>query len=313
MLTSLMILIAVTGISYVGLTFVQERQTARDRLVLAVKNSRQHTKSSLNKEKMLASIEGQQKRKTKTGKNLSALLAKAGLTYTTQQAYGVIGATALVAASLVYISLGNLFVALVVCAFIIVVIPRLALGYMIAEREAKFLNELPNALDIMSRGLRAGMPLGTCIKQISETTAEPLRSEFAQIVDLQKLGVPLPEAIQKMPDRIDLMDLRYFTIVIEIQQKSGGNLAEILGNISEVIRGRRELRSKIRALIAEAKTSSIIIGIMPVGFAFMSYYSDPETFSRFWTLPMGQVLSLVCFLFYAVGIMIFIKLANVRA
>ena len=313
MLTSLMILIAVTGIAYVGLTFVQERQTARDRLVLAVKNSRQNSKSSLNKEKMLASIEGQQKRKTKTGKTLPALLAKAGLTYTTHQAYGVIGAAALFTAGLVYISLGNLFVTLVVFAFIIVVIPRLVLGYMVAERQAKFLNELPNALDIMSRGLRAGMPLGTCIKQISETTAEPLRSEFAQIVDLQKLGVPLPEAIQKMPDRIDLMDLRYFTIVIEIQQKSGGNLAEILGNISEVIRGRRELRSKIRALIAEAKTSSIIIGIMPIGFAVMAYYSDPETFSRFWTMPMGQVLSVVCFLLYAIGIVIFVKLANVRA
>ena len=313
MIIAIMIMIASSGLVFFLLTMLEERQTRRNRLSLATKNSRQQNKASLNKEKMLATIEGQQKKKSKSGKTLPEMVAKAGLSYTSKQTYSVVGAISFCIACVIYAVTHSGLVAIVALLFTGLVIPRLVLGYLVAERQAKFLNELPNALDIMSRGLRAGMPLGTCIKQISETTAEPLRSEFVQVVDLQKLGLPLPEAIQKMPERVDLMDLRFFTIVIEIQQKSGGNLAEILGNISEVIRGRRELQAKIKALIAEAKVSSMIIGLMPVAFSAMSYYSDPATFSRFWTFPVGQMLSIVCLLLYALGIGLFIKLANVRA
>lgn len=313
MIWGLVIAGAFATFAYMALSLIEDRVRVRKRVSQLTMQPQEKNAPSINRQKILSIITDQSKKKSKSNKALADLLIKAGLSYRPGQVRMGLGLLGGLIALMSFFAFQNLIISLVAFLLVFLVVPHMGLNMLIFRREGQFLEELPNALDIMSRGLRAGMPLAVCLKQITDSTSEPLRSEFAQVIDLQKLGVPLSDAIRKMPDRMDLMDLRFFTIVIEVQQKSGGNLAEILGNISEVIRGRRELKAKIKALIAEAKVSSIIIGIMPVGFAAMSYYSDPMTFSRFWTEPIGQVLGLLCLFLYGAGILIFIKIANVRA
>lgn len=310
MIAVILVTISVTLIAYIVLGMLEERMTARRRIAIVTGGRAQQAAASLDKSKIIAKLERDHKLKAGKRTNLAALLVKAGLAYSASRVRMASVALSAGITCVLFVVTGNLAAAGISGLFLALVMPRVVLGIIIARREAAFLEELPNALDMISRGLRAGMTLASCMKQISESTAEPLRSEFAYVVDLQKVGMPLGEAIRKMPERIDLLDLRFFTIVIEIQQKSGGNLAEILENISNVIRGRKEMRAKVKALVSEAKVSSIIIGALPVLFGAFSWYSDPETFSKFWTEPIGILLFALSGILYTVGTGIFIKLAS---
>lgn len=310
MIAVVVVTLSVALLAYAILGAVEERVTARRRIAAVTGGRIAQASSSLNKHKIIAKLERDQRAKAARRPLLSTLLVKAGLPYQARHVRLAAASFGCAVAALIWVLTGNAFLPALVGLFCAFVIPRIVLAILIARREAAFLEELPNALDMISRGLRAGMTLASCMKQISESTAEPLRSEFAYVVDLQKVGMPLGEAIRKMPERIDLLDLRFFTIVIEIQQKSGGNLAEILENISGVIRGRKEMRAKVKALVSEAKVSSIIIGALPLGFAALSWNSDPATFSRFWTETIGQVLLALAGTLYVSGTLIFIKLAT---
>lgn len=309
MITFLIVTISVTLIAFAALEYFEERVTSKRRMALAT-SARTIAINTLDKDKIIAKLAKLNTKKSYGKLTIADYLIRAGLRYEANQVRGFIAFLTLLVAFLAFIFLNSYIVAIVAGAFIAIVVPRLVFSILITRREAAFLEELPNALEMISRGLRAGMTLGTCLKQVVESTKDPVRSEFAYIVDLQKLGMPISDAIRKLADRIDLLDVRFFTIVIEIQQKSGGNLAEILENISRVIRGRRELRAKIKSLISEAKVSSIIIAIIPIGFGAMGYMNDPESFSKFLTEPVGRILLAISIGLYLSGAGIFIKLAN---
>lgn len=310
MIQAVLIAVSTGLLAYLVLVMLEERVMARRRVALVTASRVQQSTASLDKGKIIAKLTREQKG-GKSGKpHLPALLLKAGINHSARRVRVVAGAAGLLVGLLSLLLLNSLVLAAIAGLLVALVLPRLTLAYLIARREAAFLDELPNALEMISRGLRAGMTLASCLKQISESTAEPLRSEFAYVLDLQKLGMPLGEAIRKMPERTDLLDLRFFTIVIEIQQKSGGNLAEVLENISTVIRGRKEMRAKVKALVSEAKVSSIIIGILPLGFGAVSWFTDPDAFSKFWTDPIGMVLLGLSGFLYTTGTVIFVKLAS---
>ena len=315
MMAAIIIAVCVGAIAYVLMAIMEERTALKKRVSFVADGRLNATVSSLDKERIIARLQKEQKEQkgAKHKKNnFDALIEQSGIAKSKTQviiASGLLGVAIFIVALL---GLGNMIFACLSGLVAAILIPRIVFSILIAKREQAFMNELPNALDILSRGLRGGMPLGTCIRQIAEATSDPLKTEFAHVIDLHKLGLPLAEAIKRMPDRIDLMDLRFFTIVIEIQQRSGGNLSEIIENISGVIRGRKEMKAKIRALISEAKTSSIIIGIVPAFFSLLSFWSDPKAFSRFWTEPLGQILMIVALLFYVVGISLFMKISRVK-
>lgn len=317
MLVAIFAALAVALLTYLVMSYLDEQAAIKKRVSILANGRLANVSSSLNKEQILAKIhKNEQREKSKKSgqtNNFTALIERAGLRLFKHQIEIACLGFGLFVGLVTWIGFGNLVVALVIAALATFVVPRIILAIMVARREKAFIDELPNALDMLSRGLRAGIPLGTCLKQISETAAEPLKSEFSHVIDIHKLGLPLAEAIRRMPERIDSMDLRFFTIVVEIQQKSGGNLAEIVENISGVIRARKELRAKIRALISEAKVSSIIIGVLPVLFAALSYKSDAEAFSHFWTEPVGQILLIVSLLLYSIGTGLFVKIASVKA
>ncbi|WP_028138539.1 type II secretion system F family protein [Bradyrhizobium japonicum] len=189
-------------------------------------------------------------------------------------------------------------------------LPRWALGFLKKRREDKFLKALPDAVDVIVRGIKAGLPLFESIKVVAADSPEPLRSEFLAIIETQAIGMPLGEACSRLYERMPLPEANFFGIVISIQQKSGGNLSEALGNLSKVLRDRKKMKEKIQAMSMEAKASAGIIGSLPPIVMFLVYLTTPHYISLLWTHPTGQLMLVGCVIWMSIGIMVMKKMIN---
>ncbi|WP_439394838.1 type II secretion system F family protein [Bradyrhizobium sp. PMVTL-01] len=189
-------------------------------------------------------------------------------------------------------------------------LPRWALGFLKKRREAKFLQALPDAVDVIVRGIKAGLPLFESIKVVAADSPEPLRSEFLAIIETQAIGMPLGEACSRLYERMPLPEANFFGIVISIQQKSGGNLSEALGNLSKVLRDRKKMKEKIQAMSMEAKASAGIIGSLPPIVMFLVYLTTPHYISLLWTHPTGQLMLVGCVIWMSIGVMVMKKMIN---
>jgi tight adherence protein B len=189
-------------------------------------------------------------------------------------------------------------------------LPRWLLGYLKKRRIARFLEELPNAMDVIVRGVRAGLPLGDCMRIIATEAQEPVRSEFRAVVEAQTLGLPLGECVAKLYERVPVTEANFFAIVITIQQKAGGNLAEAIGNLSKVVRERKKMKGKIAAMSMEAKASAVIIGALPVAVAVLTYLASPTYIELLWTTNTGKVALAGCGVWMLMGILVMKKMIS---
>ncbi len=189
-------------------------------------------------------------------------------------------------------------------------LPRWVLSFLKKRREKKFLAALPDAIDIIIRGIKAGLPLFESIKVVAADTPEPLRSEFKAIIDTQAVGMPLGEACQRLYERMPLPETNFFGIVIAIQSKAGGNLSEALANLSAVLRDRKKMASKIQAMSQEAKASAGIIGSLPPLLMMILYILTPEYISLLWTHSIGQIMLVGCLIWMSTGIFVMKKMIN---
>jgi tight adherence protein B len=241
---------------------------------------------------------------------LGSRLTQAGLTWTPQKfmiVSGVIGAAAFAMAMLFgggLLSAGGLAFA---AGF---GLPRWVLGYLKKRREKSFLKALPDAVDVIVRGIKAGLPLFESIKVVAADAPEPLKGEFLAIIETQAIGMPLGEACARLFERMPVPEANFFGIVIAIQQKSGGNLSEALGNLSKVLRDRKKMAEKIQAMSMEAKASAGIIGSLPPIVMLLVYLSTPEYISLLWTHPTGQLMLLGCAIWMSIGIFVMKKMIN---
>jgi tight adherence protein B len=242
--------------------------------------------------------------------SLQTRITQAGLSWTKQQfiiGSCVLGGTVLIAAIIGGVAL------LPAIGFALATgfgLPRWVLGFLKKRREKKFLDALPDAVDIIVRGIKAGLPLFDSLKVVVADSPEPLRSEFAAIVETQAIGMPLGEACQRLYERMPLPEANFFGIVISIQTKSGGNLSEALGNLSKVLRDRRKMAAKIQAMSMEAKASAGIIGALPPLVMIMVYIMTPEYISLLWTHPTGRLMLAGCVLWMSAGIFVMKKMIN---
>ena len=189
-------------------------------------------------------------------------------------------------------------------------LPRWILRYLKKKREAKFIASFPDGVDVIVRGIKAGLPLLDSLKVISVDSPEPLRSEIRAILDIQAIGVPLGEACGKLYERVPVPEANFFGIVISIQQKAGGNLSEALGNLSKVLRERKKMKAKIQAMSQEAKASAGIIGSLPVIVALLVYLTSPQYIELLWTHPTGRLLLAISAFWMSMGIMVMRKMIN---
>ena len=189
-------------------------------------------------------------------------------------------------------------------------LPRWALSFLKKRRETKFLAALPDAVDVIVRGIKAGLPLFESIKVVAADAPEPLRSEFLQIIETQAIGMPLGEACSRLYDRMPLPEANFFGIVISIQQKSGGNLSEALGNLSKVLRDRKKMKEKIQAMSMEAKASAGIIGSLPPVVAGLVWLTTPKYIEILWISQAGKFALVAGGIWMLIGVLVMRKMIN---
>ena len=241
---------------------------------------------------------------------LSVRIAQSGLSWSKRQFFGISAGIGMAMFVLGLFTGGGLIVAGTLGLVGALGLPRWMLSFLKKRRETKFLDAFPDAVDIIVRGVKAGLPLLDCLKMITAEAPEPVNSEFRAIVETQAIGMPLGDACGKLYEQMPVPEANFFGIVISIQQRSGGNLAEALGNLSRVLRDRKKMKAKIQAMSQEAKASAAIIGALPLAVMTMVYLTSPEYISLLWTEPLGRVMLAASAVWMSMGVMVMKKMIN---
>lgn len=237
-------------------------------------------------------------------------MAQAGVSWSKKGFYSVSIALGVVGAGVMWVTDNGPLMMAGVAVIAGLGLPRWFLGHLRKRRLKKFLAELPSAVDIIVRGIKAGIPLGDCLRNIAMEAAEPVKSEFRAIVDAQTMGLTIAEAVERIVDRVPTPEANFFAIVINIQQKAGGNLAEALMNLSAVLRDRKKMRGKIKAMSSEAKASAGIIGALPPIVAILVYVTSPDYMKLLFITSTGHIVLGVCAFWMSCGIFIMKKMIN---
>ena len=255
----------------------------------------------------LKEVEAKGKRKKQS---IETRIAQAGLSWSRNQFIGFAAASAFAYAGLLLLFGAHPLIALgslVVGGF---GFPLWLLNFLRQRRLNKFTEEFPNAIDIIVRGVKAGLPLGDCLRVIASESAEPVRGEFRQIIEAQALGLSTGEAVDRIVERVPIPEASFFSIAINIQQKAGGNLAETLGNLSSVLRDRKKMKSKAKAMAGEAKASAYIIGSLPFVVGVLVWLTSPKYIELLWTTQTGQIVIGACGVWMGIGILVMKKMIN---
>ncbi len=241
---------------------------------------------------------------------LETKIAQAGLSWTRQQFFIYSAIAGILMAGLVFMLGNQPLVALGGAVIGSLGLPRWFIGFMAKRRINRFTEDFPDAIDIIVRGVKAGLPLGDCLRIIATETREPIKTEFRMIVESTAMGLSVGEAVERLVARLPTAETSFFAIVIGIQQKAGGNLSEALGNLAGVLRDRKKMKAKIAALSSEAKASAGIIGSLPFVVAGLVYLTSPSYISLLWTTQTGQLVMGGCALWMALGVFVMKKMIS---
>ncbi|WOF72703.1 type II secretion system F family protein [Parvibaculaceae bacterium PLY_AMNH_Bact1] len=189
-------------------------------------------------------------------------------------------------------------------------VPRWFVNFKTKRRQKAFVEEFANSLDVIVRGVKAGLPINDCLKIIANESPEPVGSEFRELVDGMAMGVTVEQGLLKVYERIPLSEVNFFMIVLAIQAQAGGNLSEALGNLSNVLRDRKKMRAKIQAMSQEAKASAGIIGVLPPGVMALIYLTTPDYISLLFTTTAGNLIIFGGLMWMGIGILVMRKMVN---
>jgi len=280
-------------------------KAARDRL-------QETTKRRKSTQDMLKELEKKQSEKAKKRSNASvkSLILQANLSISPSRLYLISAGLSVFAALVALLYDMPLLVALGIGFIGILGAPRWVLRFLVKRRQTKFLEEFPNALDVMCRSIRSGLPLNEAVRLIASDGQEPVKTEFRRVVDSQQVGMSLPEAIERMTLTMPLPEVSFFGIVIAMQAQAGGNLSETLGNLSKVLRDRRKMKAKVSALSMEAKASAVIIGALPFIVAFLVYLTSPDYLMVLFTDQRGHLILGCSAVWMSIGIIIMRNMIN---
>lgn len=169
------------------------------------------------------------------------------------------------------------------------VLPSMYISHRRKRYQAAYLEELPNAVEAIVRGVKSGLPLNDSIRLVAKEVREPVKSEFARVLEQQSVGKSMTEAVEVLFDRVPLPEVNFFVVVISVQQQAGGNLSEALGNLAKVLRNRKKMKGKIKAMSSEAKASAGIIGALPLFVVAAISVVSPTYLVPLWTTTGGQI------------------------
>lgn len=243
--------------------------------------------------------------------DLPGALAAAGLTMVPEMFLLGCGAAFLISA------IGGSMVAdpmkvIPICALCFIIVPLILLGENLKKRKAALIKQLPDALDLMSRGLKVGHPLNTTLQSVANEMPDPIGTEFGLVVDQVAYGEELTTAIRNMGERVEEEDIQYLAVALTMQHGTGGDLAGILRTLAAVIRARMSLRRKIKAISAEGRMTAYILSSIPVGIALVMTIMTPEYYGSVMHYPVFWPVMTVIGVAIVLNAIILFKLVNFR-
>ena len=314
-----LVMLAIGLVAFVGVyPFLTGEYKSEKRFdaVMGAKSNRVRSRvdSVANRRKMVQEQlkHAEQKRAAKNKVTLRTRLIRAGLRTTPQQFHMACVVMAMVGFVFAYVGGINLGVAIMIGFATGMGLPRWVIKFLAKRRQAKFSEEFANSIDIIVRGVKTGLPLNECLNIIARESPEPVKGEFTDFVEGQRLGIPMAECFDRMLDSMPLPEVNFFSIVVSIQQGSGGNLAEALGNLSGVIRARKLLVAKVHALASEAKASAAILGGLPFVVMGMVYATSPSYINLLFEEKLGHVLLAVAAALMTCGIVVMRQMINFK-
>jgi tight adherence protein B len=191
-------------------------------------------------------------------------------------------------------------------------LPRWTLGFLTNRRKKKFTEHFAVAIDVIVRSVKSGLPTNEALRIVAREVSDPVGSEFHSLVESLKVGVTLEQGLKRMMESMPTAEVGFFAIVMTIQAKSGGNLSEALGNLAGVLRDRKRLQGKIKAMSSEAKASAMIIGSLPPGVMGIVYLTTPAYISKLFTERAGNLMLAGCVFWMGMGILVMRKMINFK-
>jgi len=257
----------------------------------------------------------QLEQKNKKRGHMEALRAKilqAGLDITIGT-YFILSTVLALVSALIYLVLGYPLIGAIPVAIIAgLLIPKIVLGSMASKRQKKFTAGFADATDLVVRGIRSGLPVNECFNVVAREFEAPLGEEFRLLVEGQNLGMTIDDLLAKGIERIPTSEYKFFAIVIQIQRQTGGNLADTLSNLSGVLRDRKKMRDKARAMASEATASAAIIGSLPFAVGTLLSVVNPEYLMVLFTETTGQYLIAFGLFWMFLGTMVMRKMINFK-
>ena len=264
------------------------------------------------RKQILDSLKEQERLERKAKVTIAARLLQAGLSMSPQVFWIVSGVVGLVAGFGAGVALHNPLAAAGAAFVAGLGLPRWILGVLCKGRLKKFTEEFPNSVDVIVRGIKSGLPVHDCLEVIARESPEPLAGEFRRLMEGVGVGQELSAALDKMYMRMPTAEVRFFSIVMAIQQKTGGNLAEALGNLSTVLRARKLMGEKIKAMSGEAVASASIIGVLPPGLLLVVSLIQPSYMAVMFTDPRGHIALMAGASIMGLGVFIMRRMINFK-
>ncbi|MGE7198889.1 type II secretion system F family protein [Brevundimonas naejangsanensis] len=286
--------------------------TSRTESVAAAKRAAAANTPEARRKQIMVQLREVDRRERKARMTTSAKLKQAGLELSLRTFVIISVAMGLIGALLAFVLGGNILIVLGVGIAMGLGLPRWVVNMKAKARMKKFALAFPDAVDVLVRGIKTGLPVHDCFKVIARESPEPLGSEFRLLVEGMGVGLTLADALDKMYMRMPTPELKFFAIVIAIQQKSGGNLAEALSNLTSVLRARRMMGEKIKAMSSEAVASAAIIGSLPPAVMIMVTLTSPSYMMLLFTDVRGHVMLLGAVMWMATGVFVMKRMINFK-
>jgi tight adherence protein B len=303
--------LAIVSLGGLAFVFVGGNSRADSRRALVAKPEQKVNVAAdraAKKKLMSDSLKDLEKKSQRKGPDLAGRIEQAGLPINARQFIMISAGAGVAVAGFIFIKSESFLMAGLFGVMAGLGLPNLVLSRLRSRRINKFINIFPNALDIIVRGVKAGLPLGDTLRIVSNESPEPVRGEFRKIVESVALGLPLNEAAEKLAERVPVSETNFFSIVIGIQLKAGGNLSEAIGNLSRTLRERKKMKGKIKAMAMEAKASAAIIGAVPFVVTILLYLSSPKYISLLWLTQHGRVVAAIACFWMSIGIVMMRKM-----
>ena len=232
---------------------------------------------------------------------LQKRIAMTGKNWTTGQYLGVSVIICLSVGAFVYLKLQQLPIALLLGAVAGLGIPHFVTGSLIKRRIAHFTRKFPDAIELLVRGLRSGLPISETIQVVASEVPGPVGVEFRGVTDKIRIGRTMDAALQETAERLGTAEFQFFCITLAIQRETGGNLAETLSNLATVLRMRAQMKLKIKAMSSESKASALIIGSLPFIVFGLIYFMSDTYMQQFFTNPKLTAIGLGAMCWMALG------------